>query len=324
MSPVVDGQPPNYPFTDIAEAPQGYSWADVSYVIGGYNWKARFLDLEGYIITGPDENATTEYVFANPTTGHDEPSWSGYQAGEVGLVYDCGACHTTGYSNWPPGSHQDDVPGFVGTWAEEGVQCERCHGPGSAHVSDPRGVRMWVDRDAAQCGECHMRDSAEAVNASEGFIQHHEQYEELFQSKHLVIECVDCHDPHIGVVQLRRAGVQTTRTQCENCHFQQAKYQDSLIHPAMVQCIDCHMPRVTMSATGDAATFTGDIRTHLMAIDADQIEQFSEDGAQALSQISLNFACRHCHVEGGGALPKSDEELIEKATGYHDRPQASE
>jgi hypothetical protein len=80
------------------------------------------------------------------------------------------------------------------------------------------------------------------------------------------------------------------------------------------------MPRVGKSAVGDAAKFTGDIRTHLMAIDPDQIDQFSEDGSEAQSQLGLNFACRHCHVEGGSATPKTDEELIEKANGYHDRP----
>ena len=57
-----------------------------------------------------------------------------------------------------------------------------------------------------------------------------------------------------------------------------------------------------------------------MAIDSTQIDQFSEDGKTVLSQVGLNFACRHCHVESGKASPKSDEELIERATGYHEQP----
>lgn len=65
--------------------------------------------------------------------------------------------------------------------------------------------------------------------------------------------------------------------------------------------------------------FTGDIRTHLMAIDFEQIGQFSEDGSTALSQLGLNFACRHCHVEGGKASVKTDSELINKAYNYHAR-----
>ena len=317
LNKVVDGQPPEYPFTEVPEPPEGYTWDDVTYVIGGYNWKARFIGLDGFIITG-DENATTQYNFANPVVGNDI-GWVAYHAGEE-KPYDCGPCHTTGYSPWPPDSHQDDLPGLIGTWAEPGIQCEACHGPGSLHAADPHGMHLEVDRSSAQCGECHLRGSPEAVNASGGFIKHHEQYEELFQSKHLTIQCVDCHDPHVGVVQLRIAGEQTTRTQCENCHFQEAKYQDSEVHLAVTECIDCHMPRVSKSAVGNAAKFTGDIRTHMMGIDAEQIGQFTEDGSEALSQIGLDFACRSCHVEDGSATVKTDEELIEKAYGYHDRP----
>ena len=320
LNKVVDGQPPEYPFTEVANPPDGYTWADISYVIGGYNWKARFIDLDGYIITGADENATTQYNFANGVVGNDA-SWVGYHAGEADKVYDCGPCHTTGYSPYPPDVHQDDLEGLVGTWTEPGIRCEECHGPGGNHVSDPHGVAMQVDRSSEQCGECHVRGGAEAVNASGGFIKHHEQYEELFQSKHLTLECVDCHDPHAGVVQLRQAELPTTRTQCESCHFEQEKYQDSEVHIAMaVECIECHMPRITKSAVGNSAMFTGDIRTHLMAIDPDQIGQFTEDGSVALSQISLDFACRHCHVAGGQATAKTDEQLTERAFGYHDRP----
>ncbi len=325
LNKVVDGQPPDYPFTELSELPEGYTWDDISYVIGGYNWKARFMDQQGYIITdAPGASGNAEYLnqwnLANPEIDA-EAGWVTYHSGEANLPYDCGACHTTGYSAWPPDSHQDDLPGIVGTWAEPGIQCEACHGPGSLHAGNPHGVRMVVDRDSELCGQCHLRGAPEAVNAKGGLIEHHEQYEELFQSKHIALDCVVCHDPHTGVVQLRQAGEQTTRTQCENCHFEQAKYQDSQIHSAIgVDCIDCHMPRVTKSAWGDAAKFTGDIRTHLMAIDPEQIGQFSEDGAVALSQIGLDFACRHCHVEDGNATPKTDEELIDKAVGYHDRP----
>ena len=317
LNKVVDGQPPEYPFTEVPEPPEGYTWDDITYIIGGYNWKARFIDENGFIITG-DADATTQYNFANEVVGNDA-HWVAYHPGEE-KSYDCGPCHTTGYAAWPEDAHQDDLPGLIGTWAEPGVNCEECHGPGSLHVGNPSGVALDKDRDAELCGDCHYRGAPEAIDASGGFIKHHEQYEELFQSKHITIDCVVCHDPHAGVIQLRQAGEQTTRTQCENCHFTEAKYQNSDVHPAVAECIDCHMPRVTKSAVGNAEMFTGDIRTHLMAIDPDQIEQFNEDGSVALSELGLNFACRHCHVEGGSATVKTDEELTQKATDYHEQP----
>jgi hypothetical protein len=318
LNPVIDGQPPNYPFTEIPELPEGYTWNDILYVIGGYNWKARFINQEGYIITNPPgETGNSEYLnqynFANPIVGADA-GWVTYNSGVENKPYDCGSCHTTGYS---PRGNQNGLPGLIGTWAEAGVQCEACHGPGSLHAQNPMGVALKIDRDPEFCGKCHRRGDVTEVDASGGFIQHHEQYEELFQSKHLTINCVTCHNPHEGVIQLRMAEVRTVRTTCENCHFKQAQVQNVPFHVTMnIECITCHMPRVTRSAWGDAEKFTGDIRTHIMAIDPGQIEQFSEDGSLALSQIGLDFACRQCHG-GGIASPKTDEELIAWATGYH-------
>lgn len=238
LNPVVDGQPPEYPFTEVTELPEGYTWDDIAYVIGGYNWKARFVDKEGYVITGlpgtrgdGNEDYVSQYNFANPVVGN-EAGWVPYHPGEE-KPYSCGPCHTTGYSAWPPDAHQNDMPGIVGTWAEPGITCERCHGPGSLHAENPHGVALEIDRDSAQCGECHLRGAPESVNVSGGFIKHHEQYEELFQSKHITLDCVTCHDPHASVVQLRKAGEQTTRTQCENCHFENAQYQDSEVHPSV-------------------------------------------------------------------------------------------
>ncbi|MEW6718107.1 MAG: multiheme c-type cytochrome [Chloroflexota bacterium] len=321
LNPVVDGKAPVYPFTKITELPAGYTWNDILYVIGGYNWKARFVNKEGYIITDePGKTGNADYLnqwnFTNDKLGKSA-GWVKYNSGVEKLPYNCGSCHTTGYS---PQGNQDGLPGLVGTWAEPGIKCEECHGPGGLHVQNPQAVEMKVDRDAELCGKCHIRSAIEVVEAKGGFIEHHEQYEELFQSKHIAIDCVNCHDPHAGVVQLREAGIQTTRTQCENCHFQQAKFQDSAIHPKVATCIDCHMPLIGKSAWGDAAKFTGDVRTHLMAIDPYQIGQFTEDGKFALSQIGLDFACRSCHVDGGMATVKSDQELIDKAVGYHIQP----
>jgi hypothetical protein len=312
LTKVVDGQPPEYPFTEIPSPPEGYTWDDVSYVIGGYNWKARFIDLDGYIITG-DENATTQYNFYNDELDMGD-NWVAYHAGETEKPYDCGTCHTTGYI---PEGNQDDLPGMVGTFAQGGIHCEECHGAGSLHAEYPYTVDMKIDRDSQACGDCHIRGDSTQVDASGGFIKHHEQYEELFQSKHLTIDCVDCHDPHAGVIQLRRAGVQTVKTTCENCHFEKTEFLKNESHKS-VECIDCHMPRVTKSALGDPDAFTGDLRTHLMAINPNQVGQFTEDGAFSLSQISLDFACRSCHNPDGSARVKTDEELINMAVDYHE------
>lgn len=322
LNPVVDGQAPEYPFTRIGQLPEGYTWADISYVIGGYNWKARFVDQNGYIITDrpsatiSDTKYLNQYNFANPFI-RKQAGWVTYKSGTANVPYDCGSCHTTGYR---PTGHQDDKEGIIGTWAEPGIQCEACHGPGSLHAKSPYGIALKVERDSEACGECHRRGDVTAVDAKGGFIEHHEQYEELYQSKHLTLDCVACHDPHTGVVQLRMASEPTTRTECANCHFKEAKYSKVERHTVFgLACESCHMPRLVKTAWGDAAKFTGDIRTHIMAIDVTQVGQFSEDGKTVKSQIALDFACRGCHTPGTG-VALEDALMIEMATDYHAKP----
>jgi hypothetical protein len=318
LNKVSGGQAPDYPFTELPDLPVGYTWDDILYVIGGYAWKARFINQDGYIITDePGKTGNADYLnqwnFANEVVGM-QAGWVKYNSGRENKPYDCGSCHTTGYS---PRGNQDDLPGLVGTWNQEGIRCEECHGNGSLHIQNPQGAPMDVVRDSELCGKCHRRDDVENVNAKGGFIEHHEQYEELYQSKHITINCVICHNPHAGVVQLRQAGEQTTRTQCENCHFKQSQVQNSTVHVAMnIDCIECHMPRITKTAWGDADKFTGDIRTHLMAIDPALLSTFNEDGTLATGQVGLDFACKHCHG-GGMATVKSDDQLQATAQGYH-------
>jgi len=323
LNPVVNGQPPQYPFTKLAQPPKGYAWNDISYVIGGYNWRARFMDQNGYIITDQpgaevgDPNYLNQYNLTNSIL--DKPAgWVTYHSGEKEKKYDCGSCHTTGYN---PSGNQDGKPGIVGSWAEPGIKCEACHGPGSLHASNPPGFRMEIDRDAELCGRCHSRGSIDQVGANDGLIDHTDQYQELFQGKHIALDCVVCHDPHKLVVQSRQANELTTSVRCENCHFKEAQYQNNSKHVlAKIACAECHMPRLIESAWGDPTMFTGDVRTHRVTIDPNQIGQLSEDGKTVFPQIGLDFACRHCHVKGVG-FPKTDEELKAVANGYHNPPQ---
>ena len=86
---------------------------------------------------------------------------------------------------------------------------------------------------------------------------------------------------------------------------------------ASLPCTDCHMPPLVRSATGNAATFTGDLASHQFAINPDpQAAQFSADGT-ATPWITLDYACRWCHGPAGVGLDKTDEELEQSARGYH-------
>ena len=259
VNKVVNNQAPAYPFTNLplnilsridgAENALGApdSWSDLSYVIGGYNWKARFMDADGFIITG------TEVQYNYETDG-----MVAYHAGEAppDKVFNCGNCHTTGWKHTDDAlndNHQDGLEGIVGTWSETGIQCEACHGGGAKHAQtmDDDDIvtdgpfRTTADLQAPMmgyglamaCGECHTRDGEKdwrgegdpenffsnyqlwakqdahgeyggRVSASGGLIKHHEQYDEIIG--------IDPIDHQVG--STRSGGYLATHGDCLTCH----------------------------------------------------------------------------------------------------------
>ncbi len=285
LTKVEDGQAPTYPFSTVPNPPAGYDWSDITYVIGGFGWKARFLGKDGYIITKGGNN---QYNLANQ-------SFADYHKDEL-KPYDCGRCHTTGYT---PDGNQDGLPGIVGQWAEPGITCEECHGPGSLHVATPQDVGMLIDTRPEACGRCHNRGGLNAkIPASKGFIRHHEQYNEMQSTSMRHLNCVTCHDPHTGVRYNDQEGAQAIRLDCEDCHTTaRASLQNAPLaaRKADAICTDCHMPKASKSAVA-ISLYVGDVKTHIFAINPDSLAKtFTGAGDFANPYVTTEFACLPCH-----------------------------
>lgn len=267
--------------------PDYVSWDDILFVIGGFGWKARYIGQDGYIIT---QNADGTIKGQNQFNLETE-QFVDYHAGEE-KPYNCGKCHTTGYS---PEGHQVvngvEREGIIGTWALEGIQCEACHGPGSKHASTGNPEFIQVNRSKELCGQCHIRGEAETIPAKGGFIRHHEQYNELLASPHSFMDCVTCHDPH------KRSGL-SIENDCATCHSDEAaEFAGSAMQQAGLSCTDCHMPAASKSAVKHGP-YEGDVMTHLFKINADPTApMFTEDGSFANGYLTLDFACLPCHAD---------------------------
>ncbi|KAA0259197.1 hypothetical protein FHQ18_01735 [Deferribacter autotrophicus] len=264
--------------------PKGYTWDDIAYVIGGKTKKARYIGLDGYIITTDKEGnpIPTQYNLANGT-------WVNYHAGEI-KPYKCGPCHMTNYS---PEGHQDGRPGMIGTWSFDGIQCEECHGPASAHVANPEAVKPIIDTSAKACGKCHIRGSADKIPASKGFIRHHEQYNELLAGAHKDLNCIECHDPHAKTKV-------SIKIKCADCHDKIADDFAKTTHgKSQVDCISCHMPKAAKSAIKEAK-YVGDIRSHLFKINTSaDYSMFTKDGKFAKGELGLEYSCLIPGCHGG-------------------------
>ena len=308
LNKVEDGVPPTYPFSEVPSPPEGYAWEDVTYVIGGYGWKARFIDRNGYIITGD----AVQYNLANG-------QWSGYHASEAPGTkpYTCGSCHTTGWQTTEEngGAKQDDLEGMAGTFASPGVTCEQCHGPGSDHISSRSKEDISVDPSKELCGTCHFRDSEHRIAASGGFIRHHEQYDELINSPHRFMECGTCHDPHKSTKSM--LGGYKGDPVCTDCHS-----NVEVKVPAMAdhRCETCHMPLAAKSAIvtkefgeDEDTGHLGDIHSHTFKLNSDRDAQmFTADGKfvalddEGDAIVKVEFACAGCHDGATASLQTVD------------------
>jgi hypothetical protein len=334
LNKVTGNTAPEYPNSTVPGPPPGASraaWSDIAYVIGGYGWKARFITKDsGWVMTDAMDGVNVQYNLPRPDLGAAVgDNWSDYHATDTERKpYDCGPCHMTGWQTFADngGVNQDGLPGIAGTWEEPGIKCEQCHGAGGQHVASQKASDITVDGSSALCGVCHRRGTDDNfIEASGGFIRHHEQFHEWLASPHggAMIGCNDCHDPHKGVLYGNdlAGGIVAT---CEDCHT-----GVTVTGHLPVDCENCHMARATKSAV-KVHDFEGDVRTHLFAINTDGTKTKADmffvpaGGTKQTTNpwVTLDFACYSCHTDpitqqGGGGSEQSMAELAARAVQIH-------
>jgi hypothetical protein len=155
------------------------------------------------------------------------------------------------------------------------VSCERCHGPGRAHVEAARrGAtadqlqlpfgpgRYTADSLLGLCGTCHRHPSRSKPGQVRPDDPHLARFQPVgilqsrcFRGSNGTFSCVTCHDPHARASSDRASYLEV----CLSCHSGGGRDGDrdrgtmpEPSHPAGApcpvaprgDCVDCHMPRV--------------------------------------------------------------------------------
>jgi len=236
---------------------------ELLYYIGqGRRGRTYLYSLDGFLFEAPVNWYTDRHLWAMA------PAYGNVREAPMNLpaLTSCLDCHVSGIQ--PPIAGTENrytMPVF----AYSGVTCERCHGPGAAHVNGGTIVnpsKLPAERRDAVCMQCHLEGNAAIERSGKHLYQfrpgddlsdyiryyvHAEepasglraasQFEALAQSlckkkSGAAMSCTSCHDPHRSVPADER--VAFYRQKCLACHAElttkhRAKQAD---------CVSCHMP----------------------------------------------------------------------------------
>ena len=163
----------------------------------------------------------------------------------------CITCHATA-AVWRQDTLDVEASAF-------GVQCERCHGPGSAHVEamvrrreDPKifnPASLNSKQQVEFCGQCHRKtldldpkqviaDAAETARHAGAALM----LSACFRASpaESAISCTDCHNPHRNI-----ADSDPFNATCLSCHGDPRSDHTDTANDASADCVQCHMRKST-------------------------------------------------------------------------------
>jgi predicted CXXCH cytochrome family protein len=127
---------------------------------GGWGWKQRYQVMIGnmhYILPIQWNQSTSRWVAYNPNWWYAENGALKTPATRNSFELDCAGCHNTGLVMGK------GEKGIEVKYLELNTGCEKCHGPGSAHMGSPRAgtiinpKTLSYERNIESCGQCHSR-----------------------------------------------------------------------------------------------------------------------------------------------------------------------
>lgn len=322
----VIGSAPVYPefCPAVPDPPSGFTWSNLAYVVGGYGWKAAFVHSDGHVLTTGADGVNAQYNPASAILG-TPAEFVAYDPEQASpKPFDCAQCHTTGYTA------SDNATGasfITGSWNEEGVGCEACHGPGSSHRDNPAGVKPALDPKKS-CSACHAQADDTAVKAEGGLILHAQQAAELKASPMALFTCASCHNAHASAHYDEKAAGKGLVKECSACHT------DKKIGLGMqsLKCTDCHMAYAVKSGVhivfkdSDNKTIAqGDMHSHLFKINASASspsellaaggKSLAVDSSGKTKGLTLDMVCLGCHRAGGRAAAAYSFEQVKGFAG---------
>ena len=151
---------------------------EIDYVMGSGNHARTYIHrtAENRLIQLPVGWYADKGGMFAMSPGYDRPDHFDFRRK---IAYDCFFCHNS-YPELPPGGDRSGADPIYPAQLPEGIDCQRCHGPGSTHVdairrgrpaAEVRGAivnpsRLATERQLELCMQCHLETTSFALPAS--------------------------------------------------------------------------------------------------------------------------------------------------------------
>lgn len=246
----------------------------LDYFIGSGSVGRSFLSVrDGFLFQAPVS------LYASANRWDVSPGFRGYESVTFTrpVTSECLQCHASRLQPVKGTQNGFQSPPFL----EEGISCERCHGPGSGHVASVRAghskpaivnpAKLEPARRDDVCAQCHLTGEARIFKANRAIEQYRpgdrlsdyvvsfvstsaaqsrlhvtSHQEKLLQSRCKTASgdrlwCGTCHDPHSTVPASAKAA--HYRNKCLSCHQDgECKERTPVRAARNYDCTACHMP----------------------------------------------------------------------------------
>lgn len=289
--------------------------AKAQFVVAGQRFLAR-------------DQATGELKYLNVQWN---AATSQYQAMKGGSSWTtgCAGCHSTGWNVQAQ------------TWAEPGIGCEMCHGPGRDHILGKGDVsKIVANTDAVTCGQCHngTGKTAAGIGWPQGF---RPGMKDLAEVGYDYAKVADPHGPvpEYGKPKMRQFAMwqasahanamvdlqanSHSSSACVECHSAQgaSDAEDGIAQaPAAyndgVSCVSCHSPHSAQlkeepkalceschnAEIQEGATFKAGSAVHHP--NKEMLEGYGAIGIAPTKGAHSEQSCAECHMTEGNHMMK--------------------
>jgi Tetratricopeptide repeat/Cytochrome c554 and c-prime len=249
-----------------------YGRQTLKYYIGSNTRGRAFLfDIEGFLYQTPIN------YYAATNTWEMSPGDAQLREMQLNHPVDstCLFCHASRVQPTMKGT----LNGFGGVpFLQDGVSCERCHGPGSDHVNGAATMvnpaKLTGERRDGICMQCHLEGEARIARTGRSqedyrpgevlsdylaiFVREDDAQQRRGAVSHVesltlsrckresgeALSCITCHDPHVQPSAAERSAYY--RTRCVKCHGSTIERHS----PRQQDCTACHMPRLESADIG--------------------------------------------------------------------------